>query len=194
MTARMKGWRVRSFPERRFHHHRSMGTAERGEVSALFSYGEKDYYLGGSPIWQMFRVTYRMTKRPVHCWRAGPRVRLHVGGTAPGQATGQPGTDALSSSGSDEEAQGNPPKAFESSRGRQFFAWCRKDAPFTLMTSNTVAPSVTARTLHKFTDWLERFGETSLGSPDASSPGRRRPRQARSTTSARSSGSRRSRR
>ena len=47
MTARMKGWKVRSFPERRFHHHRSMGTAERGEVAALFSYGEKDYYLGG---------------------------------------------------------------------------------------------------------------------------------------------------
>jgi glycosyltransferase involved in cell wall biosynthesis len=64
MTARMKGWTVRSFPERRFHHHRSMGTAERGAVSALFSYGEKDYYLGGSPVWQAFRVTYRAAKRP----------------------------------------------------------------------------------------------------------------------------------
>ena len=52
------------FPEKRFHHHRSMGTAERGEVAALFSYGEKDYYLGGSPLWQLFRVAYRMTKRP----------------------------------------------------------------------------------------------------------------------------------
>ena len=64
MTARMKGWKVRSFPEKRFHHHRSMGTAERGELKAMFSYGEKDYYLGGSPVWQLFRVAYRMTKRP----------------------------------------------------------------------------------------------------------------------------------
>ena len=64
MTARMKGWNVRAFPEKRFHHHRTMGTAERGVLSALFSYGEKDYYLGGSPLWQMFRVTYRMAKPP----------------------------------------------------------------------------------------------------------------------------------
>ena len=65
MTARMKGWKVKSFAERRFHHHRTMGTAERGVLTALFSYGEKDYYLGGSPIWQIFRVAYRMTKKPV---------------------------------------------------------------------------------------------------------------------------------
>jgi glycosyltransferase involved in cell wall biosynthesis len=65
MTARMKGWKVKSFPEKRFHHHRTMGTAERGVLTALFSYGEKDYYLGGSPVWQLFRVTYRMTKKPV---------------------------------------------------------------------------------------------------------------------------------
>ena len=64
MTARMRGWKVRSFPEKRYHHHRSMGTAERSELVALFSYGEKDYYLGGSPLWQLFRVAYRMTKKP----------------------------------------------------------------------------------------------------------------------------------
>ncbi|HXM03561.1 MAG TPA: glycosyltransferase family 2 protein [Chthoniobacterales bacterium] len=64
MTARMQGWRARSFPEKRFHHHRSMGTAERGRLVAQFSYGEKDYYLGGSPVWQVFRVMYRMGKRP----------------------------------------------------------------------------------------------------------------------------------
>jgi GT2 family glycosyltransferase len=65
MTARMKGWRVRAFPEMRFHHHRTMGTAERGQLRALFSYGEKDYYLGGSPLWQLFRCAYRMAKKPV---------------------------------------------------------------------------------------------------------------------------------
>jgi biofilm PGA synthesis N-glycosyltransferase PgaC len=88
MTARMKGWTVRSFPERRFHHHRSMGTAERSAVSALFSYGEKDYYLGGSPVWQAFRVTYRLRKRPYlvaglalgagYAWAALRRVRRPV--------------------------------------------------------------------------------------------------------------------
>jgi biofilm PGA synthesis N-glycosyltransferase PgaC len=65
MTARMKGWKVRSFPEKRFHHYRALGTAGRSGIAALFSYGEKDYYLGNSPIWQVFRVSYRMTKRPV---------------------------------------------------------------------------------------------------------------------------------
>jgi glycosyltransferase involved in cell wall biosynthesis len=65
MTARMKGWKVQSFSEKRFHHYRTLGTAEKGPLRALFSYGEKDYYLGGSPIWQLFRVAYRMTKKPV---------------------------------------------------------------------------------------------------------------------------------
>lgn len=88
MTARMKGWNVRSFPEKRFHHHRSMGTAERGGVAALFSYGEKDYYLGGSPIWQIFRTTYRMAKPPYligglalllgYSWAALRRVKRPV--------------------------------------------------------------------------------------------------------------------
>jgi biofilm PGA synthesis N-glycosyltransferase PgaC len=64
MTARMKGWEVRSYPEKRFHHHRTLGTAERGPLQALFSYGEKDYYLGGSPLWQLFRATYRMANKP----------------------------------------------------------------------------------------------------------------------------------
>jgi len=64
-TARMKGWRTRSFPEKRFHHYRTLGTAEKGALQALFSYGEKDYYLGGSPVWQLFRVAYRMAKKPL---------------------------------------------------------------------------------------------------------------------------------
>ena len=63
-TARMMGWRTRSFPEKRFHHYRSLGTAGRSGFAALFSYGEKDYYLGNSPVWQLFRISYRMTKRP----------------------------------------------------------------------------------------------------------------------------------
>ncbi len=63
-TARMMGWKTRSFRERSFFHHRTLGTAERGRLASSFSYGEKDYYLGGHPVWEMFRVVYRMTKRP----------------------------------------------------------------------------------------------------------------------------------
>lgn len=87
-TARMRGWRTRSFPEKRFHHYRSLGTAERTGLGSLFSYGEKDYYLGGSPLWQVFRVIYRMAKRPVHigglpllsgyCWAALRRIKRPV--------------------------------------------------------------------------------------------------------------------
>jgi poly-beta-1,6-N-acetyl-D-glucosamine synthase len=63
-TARMLGWKTRSFREKSFFHHRRLGTAERSVLSSLFSYGEKDYYLGGHPLWQLFRVTYRTAKQP----------------------------------------------------------------------------------------------------------------------------------
>jgi biofilm PGA synthesis N-glycosyltransferase PgaC len=87
-TARMKGWKTCSFPEKRFHHYRSLGTAERGIVASLFSYGEKDYYLGGSPVWQLFRVCYRSAKRPFiigglallagYCWAALRRTKRPI--------------------------------------------------------------------------------------------------------------------
>jgi glycosyltransferase involved in cell wall biosynthesis len=85
-TARMKGWRTRSFPEKRFYHYRTLGTAGRSSMAASFSYGEKDYYLGGSPLWQLFRVVYRATKQPLdgaallagYCWAAVRRIRRPV--------------------------------------------------------------------------------------------------------------------
>jgi glycosyltransferase involved in cell wall biosynthesis len=63
-TARLKGWKTRSFREKSFFHYRALGTAERSRIASSFSYGEKDYYLGGHPLWEVFRVAYRMTKRP----------------------------------------------------------------------------------------------------------------------------------
>jgi biofilm PGA synthesis N-glycosyltransferase PgaC len=63
-TARMKGWKTESFREKWFFHHRHLGTAERGVLSSSFSYGEKDYYLGGHPLWEIFRVAYRITRQP----------------------------------------------------------------------------------------------------------------------------------
>lgn len=63
-TARMLGWKTKSFREKKFFHHRHLGTAERSLLSSLFSYGGKDYYLGGHPLWEVCRVALRMTKRP----------------------------------------------------------------------------------------------------------------------------------
>jgi glycosyltransferase involved in cell wall biosynthesis len=63
-TARMKGWETRSFPERTFCHHRPMGTAGSSVMGARFHYGKKDYFLGGHPLWQLFRGTFQMTKKP----------------------------------------------------------------------------------------------------------------------------------
>jgi len=85
-SARMKGWKTRSFPEKRFHHYRTLGSAGRSSWSASFSYGEKDYYLGNSPIWQLFRVVYRATKRPTdglsllvgYCWAGLRRIKRPV--------------------------------------------------------------------------------------------------------------------
>jgi glycosyltransferase involved in cell wall biosynthesis len=87
-TARMRGWKTRNYPERRFHHYRTMGTAQRTEVGAAFDYGAKDYFLGGSLIWELFRAAYRTTKRPLlvggialfggYCWSAVRRVERPV--------------------------------------------------------------------------------------------------------------------
>jgi glycosyltransferase involved in cell wall biosynthesis len=63
-TARFMGWKTRSFRQKSFFHHRHLGTAERGTLTAMFAYGQKDYYFGGHPIWELFRVFYRMAKRP----------------------------------------------------------------------------------------------------------------------------------
>jgi glycosyltransferase involved in cell wall biosynthesis len=63
-TARMKGWLTYSYDERVFLHHRKMGTAGGSELQARFHYGKKDYFLGGHPLWQVFRGTFQMAKRP----------------------------------------------------------------------------------------------------------------------------------
>ena len=64
-TARMKHWQTRSFREKHFFHHRRLGTAERTTLAAHFARGQKDYYLGNHPLWQLFRIAYRTGKKPV---------------------------------------------------------------------------------------------------------------------------------
>jgi len=63
-TARMKGWKTRTFTEKTCLHHRQMGTGSATQLRAIYRHGQKDYYLGGHPVWQLFRSAYQMTRPP----------------------------------------------------------------------------------------------------------------------------------
>ena len=63
-TARMKGWTTRTFVEKTCVHHRPMGTGHTSSIMTWFRHGRKDYFLGGHPLWEMFRSLYQMSKRP----------------------------------------------------------------------------------------------------------------------------------
>jgi glycosyltransferase involved in cell wall biosynthesis len=63
-TARMKGWKTRTFLERSCHHHRPMGTATANPLRALYKLGRQDYFLGGHPLWQCFRAAFQTTRKP----------------------------------------------------------------------------------------------------------------------------------
>ena len=65
LTARMKGWQTRTFPEKVCVHHRAMGTATANHFSSSFRLGQKDYLLGRHPLWQMFRSVYQMKHKPL---------------------------------------------------------------------------------------------------------------------------------
>jgi len=63
-TARMKGWKTRTFTEMVCHHHRPMGTASSGKLTAWYKLGRQDYYLGGHPLWEVFRSCLQMKNKP----------------------------------------------------------------------------------------------------------------------------------
>jgi poly-beta-1,6-N-acetyl-D-glucosamine synthase len=65
LTARMKGWQTRSFPERVCFHHRTMGSAKDSAAKISYRLGQKDYMLGRHPLWQLFRAIYQMRRSPV---------------------------------------------------------------------------------------------------------------------------------
>jgi glycosyltransferase involved in cell wall biosynthesis len=83
-TARMKGWKTRTFTEKTCTHHRIMGSAASSGLGVSFKHGKKDYALGGHLLWQIFRATYQMTKSPYivggaslllgYCWAALTRA------------------------------------------------------------------------------------------------------------------------
>jgi GT2 family glycosyltransferase len=64
ITARMKGWKTRTFTDKVCLHHRQIGSAERGVLMARFKVGALDYALGGHPLWELFRTAYQMTQPP----------------------------------------------------------------------------------------------------------------------------------
>jgi biofilm PGA synthesis N-glycosyltransferase PgaC len=63
-TARMQGWRTRTFLDMVCYHHRPMGTAISSPLRALYRLGRKDYFLGGHPLWQICRAGFQMTRPP----------------------------------------------------------------------------------------------------------------------------------
>jgi biofilm PGA synthesis N-glycosyltransferase PgaC len=63
-TARMKGWKTRTFTEKTCVHHRKMGTGNTSPLMTWFRQGGKDYFLGNHPLWEMFRTVYQMSKKP----------------------------------------------------------------------------------------------------------------------------------
>lgn len=65
ISARMKGWKTRTFPEKICLHHRAIGTAQAGSLKSRFKYGQKDYAIGNHPAWELFRTAYQMTKPPL---------------------------------------------------------------------------------------------------------------------------------
>ncbi len=63
-TARMKGWKTRTFTEKVIFHHRKMGTGKGNIVMARFRLGKEDYYLGSHPLWELVRSVYQMKYSP----------------------------------------------------------------------------------------------------------------------------------
>ena len=64
VSARMQGWKTRTFTGTVSIHHRTMGTAQNGGLKAKFKYGAKDYSVGNHPLWELFRALYQMKQRP----------------------------------------------------------------------------------------------------------------------------------
>ena len=65
ISARMKGWKTRTFTEKVCLHHRAMGTAGRGVLKSRFKQGMKDYSIGNHPLWELFRTVRQMSMPPI---------------------------------------------------------------------------------------------------------------------------------
>lgn len=64
-TARMRGWKTRTFVEKTCSHHRAMGTADRNRIMARFRHGQKDYWVGNYLLWEIARGLFQMKNKPL---------------------------------------------------------------------------------------------------------------------------------
>jgi glycosyltransferase involved in cell wall biosynthesis len=64
LTARMKGWKTRTFTGKICLHHREVGTAQGGTLKARFNLGKRDWAVGNHPLWEMFRGVYQLARKP----------------------------------------------------------------------------------------------------------------------------------
>lgn len=65
LTARMKGWKTRTFTEKLCVHNRVIGSAQSGRVKARFELGKRDYAIGNHPAWEICRCLYQMSRPPI---------------------------------------------------------------------------------------------------------------------------------
>jgi hypothetical protein len=72
VSARMKGWHIRSFPELGVRHHRPTGTADSWQRDC-FRQGCMDFSLGSHPVFELFKCARRLRDKPAV---AGATVRL----------------------------------------------------------------------------------------------------------------------
>jgi len=64
ISARMKGWKTRTFTEHVCYHHRPTGTAQQNLWRAGIATGAMDHAMGNHPLWQFFRVIYQTSRKP----------------------------------------------------------------------------------------------------------------------------------
>lgn len=65
LTARMKGWKTRTFTGKTSIHHRKTQAGKHVSLKRTFRSGYHDYLMGGDPLWQLFRSIYHMSKKPL---------------------------------------------------------------------------------------------------------------------------------
>jgi glycosyltransferase involved in cell wall biosynthesis len=72
VMARMRGWKVQTFPEVTVLHNRRTGTAQTGIYVARFRHGMKEYLYGSHPLFEIAKCVYRLKERP---WGVGSLLR-----------------------------------------------------------------------------------------------------------------------
>lgn len=72
VTARMKGWQVKCYPDLKVFHHRRTASAE-GMIYGGYIRGKMDYSVGSHPIFEMMKCVNRINSKPFF-WGAAARL------------------------------------------------------------------------------------------------------------------------